>query len=159
MENKYVGLLIVGIAAIFFVVVMSFNQALEAIVNETCSHGPQCSMNTTLKTQKVISYSLVGLLLIVGAFVALFTKEKTLPLETKKVLSDEEKVHKLKNLDEEEKKVMQLLINNQGSMYQSDLIKETLLSKVRVTRILDRLEGKLLLERKRRGMTNIVIIK
>ena len=44
-------------------------------------------------------------------------------------------------------------------MYQSDVMKELELSKVKVTRILDRLEGKGILERKRRGMTNIVILK
>lgn len=159
MENKYVGLMIIGVALVFFLVVMSFNSALEEIVNTTCTHGPTCPMYTTLSTQKVISYSLIGLLVLVGLFVTFFIKEKNLPQETKMVLSEEEKKHKLQHLEKEENKVMHLLIQNQGSMYQSDVMKETQLSKVKITRILDKLEGKQLLERKRRGMTNIVIIK
>ncbi|MFA6461436.1 MAG: hypothetical protein WCV90_04150 [Candidatus Woesearchaeota archaeon] len=159
MENKYVGLMIIGVALVFFLVVMSFNNALEEIVNTSCDHGPTCPMYTTLSTQKIISYSLIGLLVLIGLMVTFFIKEKKLPQETKKVLTEEEKKHKLEHLDNEEKKVMELLINNQGSMYQSDVMKETQLSKVKVTRILDKLEGKMLLERKRRGMTNIVILK
>ena len=62
-------------------------------------------------------------------------------------------------LDDEEKKVYELLQQREGSMYQSDLIKETGFSKVHVTRILDKMEGKKLLERKRRGMTNIIVLK
>lgn len=151
--------MIIGVALVFFLVVMSFNSALESIVNENCSHGPTCPMYTTLGTQKVISYSLIGLLILFGAFVTFFLKDKAFPPETKKLLTEEERKHKLQHLDEEEKKVMELLINNQGSMYQSDVMKETQLSKVKITRLLDKLEGKQLLERKRRGMTNIVILK
>ena len=62
-------------------------------------------------------------------------------------------------LSEEEKKILELLEQNEGSMYQSDIIKHTEHSKVYVTRLLDRLEGKHIIERKRRGMTNIVVLK
>ena len=62
-------------------------------------------------------------------------------------------------LDEDEKKIYGLLKQNEGSMYQSDLIKETELSKVAITRILDKLESKKIIDRKRRGMTNIVILR
>src|SRR3989338_5578632 len=46
-----------------------------------------------------------------------------------------------------------------GSIYQSELIRESGLSKVKVTRILDRMEGKHALTRQRRGMTNIVVLR
>lgn len=159
MENKYVGLMIIGIAIIFFLVVMSFNQALEDIVNENCTHGILCPMQTTLKTQKVISYSLIGLLVIVGLFVTFWGKEKLHKNNITPHWSLEEKKKMLEKLDEEEKKVVGLIAEKEGSMYQSDVMKELDMSKVKVTRILDRLEGKGILERKRRGMTNIVILK
>ena len=54
---------------------------------------------------------------------------------------------------------MQIVLREEGSVYQSDIIKETKLTKVKVTRILDKLEGKKLIDRKRRGMTNIVVLK
>ena len=65
----------------------------------------------------------------------------------------------LSSLDEEEKKIYELLKFNKGSMYQSDLVKEMGFTKVKTTRILDRMENHEILERKRRGMTNIIVLK
>ena len=168
MKNRYVGLLIIGTALIFFLVVMSFNNALETIVNTTCSHGPTCPMYATLKIQKVISYSLIGLLIAVGALVAFFFKDEKIT-ETRIIehhesskspqLSAEEQQKKLERLEAEEKIIMDIVLRENGSTYQSDLIKETGKSKVVITRLLDKLEGKGLIERKRRGMTNMVILK
>jgi uncharacterized membrane protein len=63
------------------------------------------------------------------------------------------------NLSEEEKLIVNLLKESEGTIYQSELVDKTGFTKVKVTRILDRLEGKKIIERKRRGMTNIVILK
>ncbi len=153
------GVLIIGVAVIFFFIVMSFNVALEKIITDTCTDGPTCPMHTSLNLQRIISYSLIGLLVLIGAFVTFFMHEKKLPPETKKTLSEEEKKRTLENLNDEEKQVMNLVLREQGSIYQSDLIKDTQLTKVKVTRILDKLEGRGLIERKRRGMTNIVILR
>lgn len=65
----------------------------------------------------------------------------------------------LEKLSIEEKTVYDAVGKTEGSAYQSDLIKTTGFSKVRMTRILDRLESKGIVERKRRGMTNIVVLK
>ncbi len=166
MKNKYVGLLIIGMALIFLFIIMSFNNALAAIVDEYCTHGTSCPMQTTMFTQKVISYSLVALISIVGIIVALFMKdeqttiikhEKNYDLNNK--LTEEEKTQKLNNLDDEERKVMDIVLRKEGSVYQSEIMKETDFSKVKITRLLDKLEGKNLIERKRRGMTNVVILK
>src|SRR3989344_62225 len=62
-------------------------------------------------------------------------------------------------LDADEKKVYGLLKQRQGSCYQSDIIRETGLSKVKITRILDKMASKELIGRERRGMTNIVVLK
>jgi len=62
-------------------------------------------------------------------------------------------------LDEEESRIYNIIKSKEGSAYQSDLIKETGFSKVKITRILDKLETSDILERKRRGMTNIVVLK
>ena len=59
-------------------------------------------------------------------------------------------------LTEEEKTVMELIVKNNG-IFQSRIVEETGYSKVKVTRILDRLESRGLVERKRRGMTNFVV--
>ena len=63
------------------------------------------------------------------------------------------------NLDTDEKQVFEKIIEAEGTIFQSDLVEKTNFTKVKVTRILDKLEGKKLIERKRRGMTNVVILK
>jgi uncharacterized membrane protein len=65
----------------------------------------------------------------------------------------------LLNLTNEEKKVFEKIIEAQGSVFQSEIIDKTNFNKVKVSRILDKLEGLGLIERRRRGMTNIVILK
>ena len=62
-------------------------------------------------------------------------------------------------LNDEELKVYDYLKEHNGSAYQSELARDLELTKVKMTRILDRLEGFGVLERKRRGMTNIVILR
>lgn len=166
MKNKHVGYLVIGIAIIFLFIVLSFNQALDSVVDTSCGHGTECPMNAKFKTQQIISYSLMGLLVLVGLFMMFFMKdEKQVIKEIHKEvvkengLNEEERKEKLNNLDEEERSIMNIVLREDGSVYQSDLIKETGISKVKVSRILDRLEGKGLIERKRRGMTNVVVMK
>ena len=65
----------------------------------------------------------------------------------------------MENLDNEEKNTMNLLLENKGNMYQMDIIEKTNLNKVKITRILDSLESQGFIERKRRGMANIVMLK
>ncbi len=159
MKNKHVGFLIIGITILFFFVVMSFNNALETIVNTTCTHGAACPMHITLKTQKAISYGLMGLIAIVGVVISFFLKDEEVRKQHKKSFDKEEKKKRLENLDEAEREVMNIILREEGSVFQSDIVKETKKSKVKVTRVLDRLEGKHLIERKRRGMANVVILR
>lgn len=99
------------------------------------------------------SFGLAFLILAAGVYITI-TPPKSISLEKK-----EFKEFDLSKLDEDEKKVYETIKNNKGSMYQSDVIKETGFTKVKTSRLLDRLEQKGVLERKRRGMTNIVVLK
>ncbi len=65
----------------------------------------------------------------------------------------------MEEMDSEEKSVLEKIIEAQGMIFQSELVDKTDLTKVKVTRILDKLEGKGVIERKRRGMTNVAILK
>ena len=160
MENKNVGWLIVGIAIVMVIVVLIFNSALKNIVGETCTHGPTCSMYDTIKTQTWISLAIVAIILIIG-FVIMFSKPKE-RLVIKKIKEKVQVKHKpvdYSKLDREEKPLIKLLEESQGTMFQSDLVEKSGFGKVKVSRVLDRLEGKQLIERKRRGLTNIVVLR
>ena len=49
--------------------------------------------------------------------------------------------------------------DKQDGIYQSKIVETLDSSKVKITRIIDKLEQKELIERKRRGMTNIVVLR
>jgi len=76
-----------------------------------------------------------------------------------KTIREKEKKINLSGLDSEEKKLIQIVSEANGSIFQSELTEKSGFDKVKVTRILDRLEGKQVIERRRRGMTNIVILR
>lgn len=164
MENKKVGYLIIGIAIIIGIIVFLFNSALKTIVSTSCSHGPTCPMYGDIRTQTIISFVIIGVVVIIG-LVLIFNKEKEkIIVKTKKIKDEfaekqkEEREDNLKILDKEEK-IIYTILDKEGSMFQADLVDRSQMNKVKVSRILDRLEGKKLIERKRRGMNNIVLIK
>ncbi|MBR9706950.1 MAG: hypothetical protein GOV15_00780 [Candidatus Diapherotrites archaeon] len=92
------------------------------------------------------------LILLIGVYLVM---AKPVPNEVKR----EFKKIDLSSLNEEERKIYNLVKAKDGSMYQSALVKEMGFSKVKMTRVLDGLESKGVLERKRRGMTNLVVLK
>jgi uncharacterized membrane protein len=61
--------------------------------------------------------------------------------------------------NKDEQRIIKLIIDEGGTMFQSELVEKTGYSKSKVSLILDRLEAKRILERKRRGMTNAVVLK
>lgn len=160
MKNRNVGFLIIGLAVIIGIIIFIFNNALTTIVNTSCSHGPSCSMYGTIKTQTYIGASLIGIILIIG-LVLIFSKEETKLVEkiiTKKV-TEKKKPLDLSGLDAKEKELVKLLQENSGAMFQAELMEKLGVGKVGMTRMLDKLEAKQIVERKRRGMNNIVVIK
>ena len=160
MKNKNVGYLIIGIAVVIGIIILIFNMGLKDIVGETCSHGPTCTMYDTIEVQTWISLAIAGLVLVIGLFL-IFSKEEV------KIVTKTRKVHvekKRKKIDysklaKDEKVLVKLIEGADGTIFQSELVEKTEFSKVKVSRILDKLEGRGLIERKRRGMTNVVVLK
>lgn len=156
MENKNVGLLIIGIAVIIGIIILIFNSALTNIVGQTCSMGPSCTMYSTIRVQTWLSFSVAGIILIIG-LVVMFVKPKEKIIV--KTMKEKKKKINLEGLDVQEKNVIEILQNENGAMFQSDLMEKLGIGKVGITRLLDKLEAKQLIERKRRGMNNIVVLK
>jgi len=71
----------------------------------------------------------------------------------------ERRKYNLTGLNKEEKQIFKTIYNSESGLYQSEIIKQIEISKVKLTRILDKLEKKNLIERKRRGMSNLVVVK
>ena len=65
----------------------------------------------------------------------------------------------VKTLKEDQQKIYKAIIDSDGIINQSELVEKTGISKSNVSRALDLLESKGLVERRRRGMGNVVLLK
>ncbi|RME78634.1 MarR family transcriptional regulator [Candidatus Woesearchaeota archaeon] len=151
-NQKYVGYSLIGLAVLLFVILVvvqvEFNtqaaflcEQIDANPHQTMEECPAHKSTTPMLI--TISFLLVIIILVIGILLLY------VPAKIKK---------KLPALDYEEKLIVDE-IRKTGSAYQSDLIKATGFSKVKMTRILDKLEGKGVIERRRRGMTNIIFLR
>ncbi len=156
MENKHVGLLIIGIAVIIGIIVWIFNSALTNIVGQTCSMGSTCTMYDTIKTQTALSLSIAGIILVIGTSIMFLKPKERIIIRTKK---EKKKKLSLGGLDANEKRVIEILQSENGAVFQNTLMEKLEIGKVGITRLLDKLEAKQLIERKRRGMNNMVVLR
>lgn len=145
MKNRIVGGIIIGFAVIIGIIIFMFNQALKKIVASACTHGNTCPMWGTIQLQTNIGLLVMFFTVLIGLYLVFFADSKI--------------IRKKYNLTNEEKRIVRKLRQAEGTIFQSELVETLELTKVKVSRLLDKLEGKGIIERKRRGMTNVVILK
>ncbi|NIO45006.1 MAG: hypothetical protein GTN36_05645 [Candidatus Aenigmarchaeota archaeon] len=167
MKNRAVGILIIIIAILIGYIIFSFNRAMISIVDTACSHGPTCPMWGTIEFQTNVSIGIMVFIVAIGLYLIFFGKEEKIitKVKTIKTQIEPKKITKenykkiMRNLNKDEKFVLEKIIEADGTIFQSDLVDKTKFTKVKVSRILDRLEGRGLIEKRRRGMANIVVLK
>ena len=160
MENKNVGYILLGISLLVILIIFMFNSTLTDIVDSSCTlaHGEEyCPMYDTINKQTYLALGIVGLLILVS-LVLIFNKPKEKVIIKKVIEKQKKKEFDLTGLTGEEKQVYNMVLDNKA-IFQGDIIEKTGFGKAKMTRIIDRLEGRGLVERKRRGMTNIVVLK
>lgn len=155
MENKNVGLLIMGIAVVMGVIVLIFNSALNNLSGLSCNMGSNCTMYDTIRTQTWLSLSIAGIILVIGLFMMFLKPKERIVVKT---LKEKKKKLNLDGLDKDEKKVIEILQEENGTIFQASLMEKLEIGKVGMTRLLDKLEAKQIIERKRRGMNNVVVL-
>ncbi|MDO8460274.1 MAG: MarR family transcriptional regulator [Nanoarchaeota archaeon] len=161
MENKNVGWMLLGISILLIVFTFLFNNTLMGAVKSSCfiQHGDvkSCEMYDSVNYQTYFALGITGVIIIVSLFMIFSKPNERIVVKRIK----EKKVQKeidLSSFRLEEKQVYNLVKEN-GAIFQADLIEKTEFSKARMTRIIDKLEGGGLVERKRRGMTNVIVLK
>jgi uncharacterized membrane protein len=159
MENKKVGLLILGISLLIVVIILIFNQALKEIVNTSCGmlEHYNCPMYNTITQQTYLALAIAGMLFIVGIFLMISKPAEKIIIRKVKE-NKPKKILNVSKLKLEEKQVLNFIKENKA-VFQADLIEKTGFGKAKMTRIIDRLEGNGFVERKRRGLTNVVVMK
>ncbi len=157
MRNKEVGYLVVGISVFIFLIIGLFNLGLRDIVSASCSHGPTCGMYDTIRVQTWFGIAIALLVFFIG-LVLIFSKEEREVVIKKVKEKAKKKKLDLSGLDATEKKAVNLL-QKEGGMFQKSLMEELGVGKVKMTRLLDKLESRGIVERKRRGMNNFVVLK
>ena len=162
MENKKVGYLLIGISALVGVIIFLFNSALKEIVASSCTlaHGDTlaCPMYQSINQQTYVALGVVGLLVIV-ALVLIFSKPDEKIVVKKVKEREKRKKLDLSGLERDEKRTVKILEEEGKAMFQRDLMEKLEVGKVKMTRLLDKLEAKQFIIRKRRGMNNIVVLK
>jgi uncharacterized membrane protein len=113
--------------------------------------GGTCPMERSLPITYV-GFTAVLILAIISFFMLI-------PKRTEKIEKVKEWKEVLSGLKGDEKKVYQVIVDSGGAIPQSELVEKTNFSKVKVSRTLDKLEVKGLIEKRRRGMGNIVVLK
>ena len=156
MENKQVGWLIIGIGVVMGIMVVMFDKVLKNAIGATCSMGPSCGMYKDVNVQTWMSLAIVAVIFIIG-IVIMYTKPKE-RIIIKKIKEKKKKLD-LSGLDASEKEVVKILQDGGGTIFQADLKEKLGAGKVKITRLLDKLEAKQIIERKRRGMMNVVVLK
>ena len=161
MKNKNVGLLVIGIAIVTLIVVLFFSNTMKTYVNTTCplvhEESDVCPAKTTIRQQTFMAVGVVGVLFIIGLFLFFSKPEERVVVRKVKEKKAAKNID-MSNLRPEDKKILNIIKSNKA-VFQADLVEKTDYGKTKVTRILNRLEDKGLIERKRRGLTNVVVIR
>ena len=96
-----------------------------------------------------------------GTFILLYREASETPVVGEVVLNERRTkwLEVSKTLKDDEMKVYQVVLDAGGLLNQGDLVAQSGLSKATVSRALDLLESKGLVEKRRRGMGNVILLK
>lgn len=160
---RSIGIIIMFATIVIFGIGYTYVRSAEQALLEGHQVGPTGECIHTdgrpcpfLQLNNLAALKYIGFFADLGLFLfglSLFLKKTT----EEKIVQKARK--QAKELGGEEAKIFDLITQANGMIFQNELVEKTSLSKVKVTRILDRLEAKGLVERRRRGMTNIIVLK
>ncbi len=158
--EKKVAVLLILAGISLMGVVYSFTQQYMEVSDLSCEL--QCGMDVAencphrsgLPLASYVGFTSSSAILLVSLYLLFFRKRE------KGILWIHQKNPKLlKSLGHDENTVFRVITDSGGAVLQREIIERTGFSKAKVSRILDRLEVKGLVERRRSGMSNLVILR
>ena len=157
-QVRNLGYIVAAVSAIAFVLLLLVSYKIAEEKHVICPVFNTIGGCTVLGHFPLESFIGLGflVLLMIGGVVFSFNMHRK---HSKTIKAKTLVQHSVKTLSGSEKKVYDLLALHEGTLFQSELVRETGLSKVKTSRVLDKMEAKGLVERRRRGMSNIIVLK
>lgn len=149
MKIKLLGIFLLIISIILLIIIISYTSSIMKSNSAACgcsSDGLTCPMASNLPLQSYLGISIVIILFIIS-YLLIRSKD----IIKKEVKKDFDK------LSSEEKQIYDIIEKEEGTIFQSELIEKSGFSKVKISRILDKLELKGFVEKRRKGMSNLII--
>lgn len=166
---RKIGVILLAAAvavAIFGVWLKSYNDRIAQMqVNETgtCFLSDGTCLHSTSDFIIYSSLGFAAFLAAIGAYLLLPKAEprKIIVRKTEKQPppKTESQTAEPKTLSAENKSIFDLVVQANGAILQGELVAKSGMDKVKVSRILDKLEMLGLIERRRHGMSNLVVLK
>ena len=163
--TRYIGIILAIIGIANFIIMYNFSIELIQLIDS--EHGGSCLSfegcpHVAVLNQVYVGYGISAAVMFIGILMAIFGGCKT----EEEPAKGEKPAHKkgsweetLRTLTGDEKLVYETIVAANGVMFQSDLVEKSGFPKAKVSRILDRMEASGMVERKRRGMSNAIILK
>jgi uncharacterized membrane protein len=135
---------------------LAMNQLTETgscyLPDGTCLHA----------TSDTILYASVGiavLLAFTGFYLFIRKEPKVTKKKERRITKPAAIKEAPKTLTPENRSVYNIVLNSNGAILQGELVTKSGMDKVKISRILDKLEMLGLVERRRHGMSNLVVLK
>ena len=150
-NNKKLGIILIVISIIVGGSFIYFINTLSEQSQELgCFDNRDCMMIEKGLSVSHVAVGIFSFIFSLGFYLILFNREKII----------KQKEYDISKLNKEEKSVFDFIKENRDKgVYQSEIVEKFNFPKSKVSRILDKLEANRLIERKRRGMTNIILLK
>ncbi|MFH1631073.1 MAG: MarR family transcriptional regulator [Candidatus Aenigmatarchaeota archaeon] len=166
---KVIGIILIIVAIVvagFGVWLKSYNNKIA--VNQidetgTCYLSDGTCLHATSDSILYLTVAIAAVLAVVGGML-LLRKSDSNKIIVKKIYQNkpksiQEEITIPKTLPEDQKKIIHIVKESNGAMLQGELVAKSGLDKVKVSRLLDKLEMQGLIERRRHGMSNLVVLK
>jgi len=160
--NRKIGFVLLALGVVLGAIALFVKTSSDAVISAyseragTCYIGSTCLHDQTNMAFIVLAI-IAAVIFIVGFMVLFFSKEKRRHEKKSRIQKRNMKKRNV-TLTPEQKKLYNIL-REAGPMLQGELVARSGMGKVRVSRTLDRMEMLGVAERRRHGMSNLVVLK
>lgn len=159
LKTKKIGIVIIILSMLGLAVLINSAYSIAIKGHRECTlmkdDAGSCTVIGHVPYESYLGIFALLIVIAIGLYMYHYYKKLSTVIEHK----SETVANHVKSLSEEEKKIYELIKSKDGAAFQSDLIREIGFSKVKVSRIIDKMEMKGIVERRRRGMSNMVVLK